>query len=537
VLISLIYGMIATVAAIPSRAIIMTKFDINKRDRILLKIRQASDLPALADTVHVINEFKASEDTSVSDLANILLKDYALTTKLLKVVNSVYFMQAGQVTTISRAIFLLGIDHIKQIALTLMLFEQLQKNKSQAEIMETIIKAFCGGVIARKFVQDLNYVEEEEAFICALLHPLGKVIVAHTMPEMIAEIRTASLQQGISEEQASVFVLGISFEEIGTTIATEWNYPQKIVKSMHHTSAWDIPTAPREDQKLSIIATLATELSNLLATDADNEGKKEKIKNLLSSYKGIIPKQPRDIDMFISSSVRDFKELVTILDLNLKKSAFSKQLDNWSETIEQSATETEVLSFKTDSLKTIDTLFVEEAENPETIFSKGIQDINNSMQASYTLNDVIHIALETIYRGLQMSQVLRVLFFVKDIKEPRMVVRYGFGSHVNETKKWFIIHIGKETDIFNVALSRATDLVVKDTTTSDIKKFIPLWYKDKISIAGYIMIFPVTVSQKNIGLICIEGATKGFSGITRSCLNYLKILRDQIVIATRQSLR
>ena len=68
----------------------------------------------MAETVGVINKFKVSVDTSVSELANILLKDYALTTKILKVVNSVHFMQSGQVTAILRAIFLMGIEHISQ---------------------------------------------------------------------------------------------------------------------------------------------------------------------------------------------------------------------------------------------------------------------------------------------------------------------------------------------------------------------------------------------------------------------------------------
>jgi HD-like signal output (HDOD) protein len=69
----------------------------SQKDKVLLKIRQASDLPAMADTVNIINKFKSSEDSSVTDLANILLKDYALTTKILKVVNSVHYMQAGSV--------------------------------------------------------------------------------------------------------------------------------------------------------------------------------------------------------------------------------------------------------------------------------------------------------------------------------------------------------------------------------------------------------------------------------------------------------
>ena len=320
----------------------------NQKNRILLRIRQASDLPAMAETVTVINKFKASEDTSVSELADILLRDYALTTKLLKVVNSVHYMQSGQVTTISRAIFLMGIESIKQIALTLMLFDHMQKHSAQTEMMDAIIQAFCSGVLAQKIVQDLNYVEEEEAFICALLHPLGKIIVAHTMPEKIAEIRHMSAEQGISEEQASASVLGLSFEEIGTTIATEWNYPQKLVQSMHHTTGADVPAEPQEVHKLSMIASLSNEMSIVLATDAEKKDKEARIKNLLALYKDRIPARPKNIDLLIGTSVKDFNKLASDLDLNLGKSSFSKKLNTWVEDAEPSASDKEVLSFRTD---------------------------------------------------------------------------------------------------------------------------------------------------------------------------------------------
>ena len=511
--------------------------DSSRREKILLRIRQASDFPAMAETVSVINKFKASEDTSVSELANILLKDYALTTKILKVVNSVHFMQSGQVTTISRAIFLMGIDHIKSIALTLMLFDRLQKHTSQTEMMDAVMQAFCGGVIARRIVEDLNYIEEEEAFICALLHPLGKIIVAHTMPEKIVEIRKVSAERSITEEQASTSVLGISYEQIGTTIATEWNYPQMIVQSMRHLAAADVPASPQESAKLSLVATVSTEMSNILATNADKKEKERKISGLLATYRDNLPARPRHIEGLIKSSVKDFNDLATAMDLNLKQSSFGEQLATWTETGAASASDAEILSFRTDSLKTIDTLFGEEKESPEAVFSKGIQDINNSMLGPYALNDIIHIALETIYRGLQTSQVLRVLFFVKDIKRPQMEIRFGFGNAVNEAKKWFIVYLSEDSGIFNMAVSRDMDLVVKDAASPEIRKFIPSWYRNNAPADGYILLFPVSIHKKNIGLVSIEGSSKGYLNISRSYLSYLKILRDQIVIATRQSLR
>lgn len=511
--------------------------DNSRREKILLRVRQASDLPAMAETVSVIKQFKASEDTSVSELANILLKDYALTTKILKVVNSAHFMQSGQVTTISRAIFLMGIDHIKSIALTLMLFDSLQKQTSQTEMMDAVIQAFCGGVIARRIIKDLNFVEEEEAFICALLHPLGKIIIAHTMPEKITEIRKVSAERAITEEQASASVLGISYEQIGTTIATEWNYPQTIVQSMRHAAAPDVPTGLQESTKLSLVATVSTEMSNILANNADKKEKERKISGLLTAYRDSIPTQPRHIEGLIKFSIKDFNDLATSMDLNLKQSLFAEQLETWSETGAASASDAEVLSFRTDSLKTLDTLFGGEEESPEAVFSKGIQDINNSMLGSYALNDIIHIAIETIYRSLQTSHVLRVLFFVKNLKSPQMEIRFGFGSTVNDTKKWFIIHLSEDSDIFNMAVSRDTELVVKNTASPDIKKFIPSWYRKNAPADGYIILFPVSIQKKNIGLISIEGGSKGYLNISRSYLSYLKILRDQIVIATRQSLR
>jgi len=516
----------------------MTVSKLSDKDRVLLKIRQASDLPAMAETVTILNKFKSSEDSSVSDLANILLKDYALTTKVLKIVNSVHYMQSGQVTTISRAIFLMGVDHIKNMAMTLMLFDHLQKNNARSEVMDAMLQAFCGGVLARKIVADLNDVEEEEAFICALLHPLGKIIVAYTMPDKTAAIRAMSMEQNISEEQASASVLGVSYQEIGTTLAAEWNYPQKIVQSMQHVRGEDAPALPSDSQKLSMVASLSTEMSNVLGVDADHAEKTVRLKSLISSYEGGLPLAGRskEVDKVVTASIQDFQKLAENLHLDLKRSVFGKRLDDMTTSPERRATDTEVFSFKTDALKSIDTLVAGEEESAETIFSKGIQDINNSLLGPCALNDVIRIALETIYRGLRSAEIRRVLFLVRDVKQPLMQIRLGFGTQVNEAKSWFIIPLGDSKDIFNAAVEKDSDLIIRDMESGDIRKYIPSWYRDHTLQGGYILLLPVTINKKNIGLICVEGEQRGYPNIRRADLNYLRILRDQAVLATRQSL-
>ncbi|NTU43389.1 MAG: HDOD domain-containing protein, partial [Nitrospirales bacterium] len=437
----------------------------------------------------------------------------------------------------------LGMDQIKQIALTLMLFEQLQKGGSGGEVLEAIIQAFYAGVVARRIMEDLNHTEEEEAFICALLHPLGRIIVAHAMPGKVLEISRISAEKGISDEQASASVLGISYEEIGTTIASEWNYPRKIVQSIRHMPGQEMSDNPGEAEMLGMIATVSTGIANILATGAAREEKENRVKTLLVPYNRQLPPRTWTVEGLISGSVQELGKLSSILELDIKRSSFKRQLDLWTETTETKKADSLAGDTGTDrasriaALSTVDDLLTEEEENPEAIFSKGIRDINNSLLGPCSLNNVIHIALETIYRGMNASQVRKVLFFVRDIKADKMEIRFGFGDGVAEAKGWFSIHLAENSDVFNVAVSKDKDLVIKDTDAPEIRPLFPAKYRDNTPTPGYMLLFPISVNRKNIGLICIEGEKKAFGNISRTCLSYLKILRDQIVTATRQSVR
>jgi len=101
-------------------------------DFLLRRMRYKSDFPALSTTMGAVNRSAASETERVTQLSNSILKDFALTNKLLKLVNSASYSQyGGSISTVSRAVVIMGFDNVRNVAITLMLFEHLQ-NKSQA---------------------------------------------------------------------------------------------------------------------------------------------------------------------------------------------------------------------------------------------------------------------------------------------------------------------------------------------------------------------------------------------------------------------
>jgi len=147
-------------------------------ERILARMRERGDFPAMAKTVGEISKLTSSEATSTSALAETVLQDYGLAQKLLRLVNTVAFAQRGQVTTISRAVLLLGFERVRNVATGLILFEHLQAHAKAPDLVDTLNMSFYSAILGRAIADGTSFADPEEAFISALFHNLGRILVA-----------------------------------------------------------------------------------------------------------------------------------------------------------------------------------------------------------------------------------------------------------------------------------------------------------------------------------------------------------------------
>ncbi len=501
------------------------------RDFILGRLQEDSDFPAMAQTIKIINQFTVAEDTTISEFANIVLKDYALTTKVLRLVNSVNFAQFGEVTTISRGIVLLGIENIKNLALTLILFDHLEKRSSNVEHRDIMLKSLYSGLLAQKIAEGINFAGKEEAYICSLFHNFGKMLISFAFPEKIEEIKLICLEQGLSEDDAALAVLGARYEEIGTEMAKEWNFPKKIILSMRKLRGVGSMTNSGDIEKLDDISCFANGITEILSTGTEKKEMDQRLGNLATTYKTQLGMPHDEIRELINAGVDDLKEFSGIYNLRLDELPFNHQLLTWAD-MEDSAV---AAAFDTELLKTIDTIFESEKEDAaEGIFAKGIQDINSAILSNFSLNDIIRIVLETIFRGMHLSERAKALFLIKDTRFPVMSIKFGFGSGIQEMKKWFTIPIGDSNDIFNIAIMKQYDLVIKDLEPGPIKKLLPEWFKNRVFKKTFVILLPILINKKPFGMFYVEGDRDGFEKISGSHLNYLRILRDQTVMAIKQ---
>lgn len=514
----------------------MQEGNSTKKEAIFAKIRQSSEFPAISSTITMINKFDPKDDISISEFANLILQDLALTSKILKLVNSVHYMHFGEVTTISRAIILLGFENVKNIAMTLLLFDKLQKHRSNQPLIESLSKSFYSALLSRKITQETAFAEAEESFICSLFHILGKILTSLVSPEGVMAVEEYMKQHNTSESVASLSVFGASYEEIGTTIAKEWNFPSKIIQSMKNMMPSEVVDNPSEVDKLRSISTFTHSIANIISKNESLKDREILTNRLLKTFGSHFSSISHRLSQIIQETSHEFVGFSNIFKLDLINSKFGKNLLGLSDrpSVSQDKVKATTDGLPT-SLQSFEQLMeMEDTETPESIFSKGIQDINKSLLSGYSLNDIVKIVLETMYRGLQLSDQSKVLFILKDTTKPVMNVRYGFGADIAGTKQWFEINLDGGNDVFNIAINKQKDFIIKNTSSDDISSMLPNWYKRHINQELFIILLPIVVSNVSIGIYFIEGPREEVGRLTSMHFNNLKILRDQTVMAIKQ---
>ena len=182
-----------------------------------------AELPVLSEVMREINRLTSGSDTSVNQLSVVILRDAALTAKVLRLANSAYFNPHGDqdVTTISRAVVKLGFQGIKAISLSVMLIDSLLKKGAKQRMLEWLARGFHAAVQAERLVASRNKSIKEDVFVAALLLHVGDMAFWSCRGTQIGELeQLLSDQHG--NESYERRILGTSMREITQQLVKLW---------------------------------------------------------------------------------------------------------------------------------------------------------------------------------------------------------------------------------------------------------------------------------------------------------------------------
>lgn len=234
-------------------------------------IDRVEDVPALPMVTSRIMELTEDPDSTATDIEEEILKDQGLTTRVLRLANSVYYGFPRRIHTVSEATVLLGFKVIKSITLAAsvskVMMRELPGYGLERQGLWTQSQA-CA-MIARSIAKDLKYKNPDHAYVAGLLHDIGKVILNTYVGEKYQDILELVENEAKSFMEAEREILGFDHGQVGAKVAEKWNLPEDLVESIayHHD-----PDQARINTFLTDIIHMADAIVMMMGISMGNDG-------------------------------------------------------------------------------------------------------------------------------------------------------------------------------------------------------------------------------------------------------------------------
>jgi HD-like signal output (HDOD) protein len=165
----------------------MAQNPIHTDEEIALKIEGAPRLPSLRSIGTALSELVYAENSFTSQIAEVIRRDPSLTSRLLKLVNSVFFGLSQRVNNIEEAIFYLGLRQIRELALATPIiedFERLHGSAMKNAPWQNLWRHSIGtGILCREILSNAGVTFEDDTdYIVGLIHGVGKIVTASIFP-------------------------------------------------------------------------------------------------------------------------------------------------------------------------------------------------------------------------------------------------------------------------------------------------------------------------------------------------------------------
>jgi HD-like signal output (HDOD) protein len=209
---------------------------------LLALVSQVKSLPSLPSLYAEVVEKLRSPQASLNDVAQVIAKDPGMTAKVLQLVNSAFFGLKRRVASPVQAATLLGSETLKALVLSVEVFSSFDAATIQGLSLDAVWgHSMAVGSLARKIAisQDAGRNVGEDAFMAGLLHEVGTLVLAASLPRDYGRALALAAAEAVDIHEAERRVFGATHSQVGAYLIGIWGLPDQIVEAVawHHDPA------------------------------------------------------------------------------------------------------------------------------------------------------------------------------------------------------------------------------------------------------------------------------------------------------------
>ena len=425
------------------------------------------ELPTLNAVVREICELSDDDKCRAEDLTKIILRDADLTSKVLKIANSVHYNPAfASIKTVSRAIVHLGFDNLRNITLATTLIENFLQGKPKALLILSLARSFHAAVQARAMVPFLDGDKKEQVFIAALLRNISELALISTGRPVVERFIEARDQQPQAEHSLALEYLGVDTSLLSRQLIKDW-------------TLGDLLSEACENHVHSSAAARAVNLGNQISTYIQRGIKSPEMKKLCQQTANLCKISEEDAKKQILMMADEASVIAKIYGVDVLISALPDP--NLLE-------EKEITG-----------------EKPDYFFQQQLNQIHKAMLAGDDFPKITQLSLAALHEG---AQIARIAILVVDHKNKMLDARYVVGSGT---------HLWRQNVKINLERLHKGELLHEFLRNQQ-----PLWYQPSIAAkdigalqalgaSGAIFLAPLLLNKRLMALAYADAEAGTFS--------------------------
>lgn len=500
----------------------------NILDDLDKKMKSGKFLHTFTGQIEEINHMIKMKYASTKDIASIILKDVALSSRILSIVNSPYYGQFSQkgIASISDAMVILGTEEIQQAASALLLFEFMRDIAKSEMLKEKSLASLMRGMMAKEIATAAKYKAKDEFQIAAMLYDIGEQIILFCDPDAYQRIQRVSAAKGLESDIVSRKLLGASFGQIAQGIVSRWGFPSAVVDAIRPFKEFNMDSKLLTSDKLKrIVASFTNEMCNIDWNIADSQRHKN-LETIVRRYGNFLDLGVSRADDLLNTTMDKIENHARILKINLKNSRFDRQsaINHQIEGGQGMNSEPSMIH-GTSGHRAVVPLGDDDVDR----IRQQIIKIEQLLDRQFKLSEVLHSIIATIYKGFFFT---KISICIMNRKDGVMAARFVLGDDCERFTRQFKFSVAEDKDdVFNKALNTGVDVIVEDIHNRKIASRIPEWYVQG-NFARAFSIYPLVIKQKKVGLLYVdwdESRTSLFSNEVKQFMRQLKMITIEAI--------
>src|ERR1039457_2681068 len=181
------------------------------------KVVSCPALPSLGSISKALQDLLFAEQRFSTQISEVIRRDPSLTSRLLRLVNSVYYGLSTPVNSVEEAVFYLGMRQIRQMTMVTPIIEDFERLTRQCAFpwREFWQHSIGTAILTREVVTAVSSPSDESEYVAGLVHDVGKIVMAWSFPDHFTEIHRQALEASRDLIEIENEVLGIDHAELG----------------------------------------------------------------------------------------------------------------------------------------------------------------------------------------------------------------------------------------------------------------------------------------------------------------------------------